>query len=624
MPHNLSRPTLILLIFFFLFASVYADDYKLEKPKVALTGVEFDVSAAGEFSAGKVYTLRVGQSLFTPGKVTEEKLLFENITIENSGDPIITLQESGRNIAETSLPVIPAWISVIPPFIAILLAFLTRAVIPALFAAIWFGAWAANGMTFIGIFTGLLDSVQVYVLNTIIDKDHASIALFTFMLGGMVGIISRNGGMHGVVTYAIQKANNRRKGQMSVWALGLFIFFDDYANTLIVGNTSRMLCDKLKISREKLAYLVDSTAAPVSTVAVITTWIGFQVGLIADAIKNLPGLTESAYLLFLNSIPYSFYPLLAIFFVGLIAFSQKDFGPMLKAEKNALQRSENEGDKLESQMEDPDLQVKKNIPFRIINALLPILVLVFTVIITIYMTGEGERLQDILGSADSYKALIYGTLLSMLTAAILSVSQRILSLNEVFSAWYGGLKFMMMGMVVLVLAWALADISVALHTADYIVGLLGEHMPMLLLPAIVFLIAAITAFGSGSSWGVMAILMPLVIPLTWAVLENNGGASAENMHILYSTIACVLCGAVWADHCSPISDTTILTAMSTGCDLMDHVRTQMPYAAAAGAVALFIGTIPAAFGVSPWILIAVGAAVLFGVLSVLGKTPGTT
>ena len=237
--------------------------------------------------------------------------------------------------------------------------------VPALFVAIWFGAWATNGLSLGGLFTGLLESFHVYILNTFIDRDHAAITLFTLMLGGMVGIVYRNGGMHGIIYHLIKRANTPKKGQIAVWLFGMVIFFDDYSNTLIVGNTSRMLCDKLRISRQKLAYLVDSTSAPVSTIAVITTWIGFQVGIIADSIKGLPGLNESAYLLFLHSIPYSFYPFLAIFLVGLVVTTGRDIGPMVDVELNARKGQENI--KLEQDQErsstSEDLQVKMDIPY---------------------------------------------------------------------------------------------------------------------------------------------------------------------------------------------------------------------------------------------------------------------
>jgi len=202
--------------------------------------------------------------------------------------------------------------------------------------------------------------------------------------------------------------------------------------------------------------------------------------------------------------------------------------------------------------------------------------------------------------------LMHSTLLSVLVAAILSISQGILNLNETIDAWFSGVKFMLMGMLVLILAWGLADISQDLNTANYIVSALGETIPISFLPTIVFIVAATTAFGTGSSWGVMAILMPLVIPLTWTVMEYHDATNPENYHILYSSIACVLTGSVWADHCSPISDTTILATMASGCELMDHVWTQMPYALSTGAAALFLGTLPASFGAPWWFLLLIG------------------
>jgi len=425
--------------------------------------------------------------------------------------------------------------------------------------------------------------------------------------------------MHGIIRHLVKWANTPKKGQISIWLFGIVIFFDDYSNTLIVGNTSRMLCDKLGISRQKLAYLVDSTSAPIATIAVITTWIGFQVGIIADAIEGLTGLDESAYLLFLHSIPYSFYPFLAIFLVGLVVTTGRDIGPMVAVEKIARQGLNVLPEmKMETDGNDGDLKVKENIPLRAVNAILPILVLVGSMLYFIFSSGEGDSLKEILGSADTFAALMHSTLLSALTAAALSVGQRILSLNETFEAWYSGLKFMVMGMLVLILAWALADLSRDLQTADFIITTLGDTIPMNILPAVVFLVAAVTAFGSGSSWGVMAILMPLVIPLCWAVMEGQGGVNPENIHILYSTIACVLTGAVWADHCSPISDTTILTSMASGCELMDHVRTQMPYALIAGGVSLLVGTIPAGLGLPWWLLLAIGATLLVILIRTLG------
>ena len=595
------------------------NDITTEAPKILLKDVDFNISFTGNFNSDDSFSLNSSGKTYYPFEVSSEKIKFKDINTNVLGNTSFNLEKNSETIHELKKYVIRPWVSILPPLIAIALAFLTRSIVPSLFVAIWFGSWAVNGLTFGGIFTGLLDSFNVFILNTILDRDHAIIALFTLMLGGMVGIIYRNGGMHGIIQLLIKKANTPKKGQISIWLFGVIIFFDDYSNTLIVGNTSRLLCDKLGISREKLAYLVDSTSAPVATVAVITTWIGFQISIISDSIESIGGISESAYLLFIHSIAYSFYPFLALFLVGLVVTTGKDFGPMVEAE---LQARKNKNKKIvkSEQNNGEELKVKDNISYNAVNAILPISVLVVSMFYFIFSSGQGDTIKDILGSADTFSALMHSTLLSAFVAAILSVGQRILSLNETFEAWYNGLKFMLMGLLVLVLAWALADISKELHTADYIVSVLGDKIPIQILPTVVFFIAAITAFGSGSSWGVMAILMPLVIPLCWAVMENYGGPGPENIHILYSTIACVLTGAVWADHCSPISDTTILTSMASGCDLMDHVKTQMPYALIAGSTALFAGTLPAGFGVPWWILLGFGFVILFIIINTYGKS----
>ena len=612
----LKRISFLILLFPIQF--LIGNNVTTDAPKIILKNVGFSISFNGSFSPDDSFTLNHNNKIYSPSSLAAGKIKFDKITTNELGNVSFSLEKNSIKIFELEKYVIRSWVSVLPPLIAIFLAFLTRSIVPSLFVAIWFGSWAVSGLTVGGIITGLLDSFNVFILNTILDRDHTIIALFTLMLGGMVGIIYRNGGMHGIIQLLIKKANTPKKGQISIWLFGLIIFFDDYSNTLIVGNTARLLCDKLGISREKLAYLVDSTSAPVATIAVITTWIGFQISIISDSIENIDGISESAYLLFINSIAYSFYPFLALFLVGLVVTMGKDFGPMVEAE---IRARNNKNNKIEEKHKDndEDLKVKENIPYRALNAILPISVLIVSMFYFIFSSGQGETIKDILGTADTFSALMHSTLLSAFVAAILSVGQRILTLDETFEAWYSGLKFMMMGLLVLVLAWALADISKDLHTADYIVSVLGDKIPLQILPAVVFFIAAVTAFGSGSSWGVMAILMPLVIPLCWAVMENHGGPGPENIHILYSTIACVLTGAVWADHCSPISDTTILTSMASGCDLMDHVKTQMPYALIAGTIALFVGTLPAGFGLPWWLLLGLGFILLFVIINIYGK-----
>ena len=472
-----------------------------------------------------------------------------------------------------------------------------------------------------GIFVGLLEAFQVYVVEALVDPDHAAIILFSFMIGGMVGIITKNGGMQGVVDHMVKWATSPRRGQTTTALLGLAIFFDDYANTLVVGNTMRQVTDRLRISREKLAYIVDSTAAPVSCVALVTTWIGYEVGLIDAAIGQIAELDMAAYSVFLSSIPYSFYPLLTMFFVLAVANTGRDFGPMLAAETRARTTGQvmAENANVDERAADArELDPKTDKPHRAINAVLPIAVLIVGVLSGIYVTGEGDTLRDIVASTDSYTALLWASLLGAVTAAVLSGLQRILTLSETMDAWYAGARSMFYAMIILVLAWSLSSVSGVLHTADYLVSVLGDSLVPGLVPSIVFVLAGLTAFATGSSWGTMGILMPLVVPLVWAVLQTNGMAQPQHFHILYSTVSCVLAGAVLGDHCSPISDTTILSSMASGCDHVDHVRTQLPYALLVGVVAVLLGSLPAGFGVPWWIALLAGAGVLFAVLRFLG------
>jgi len=536
--------------------------------------------------------------------------------------------------AETAAETVPGaatWISIAPPLLAIFLALVLRQVIPALFAGVWLGAWAINGFTLAGLWGGLLDSFQRYILAALADSDHAAVILFSLMIGGTVGIISRNGGMQGIVEKIVRWADSARHACLATATMGVAVFFDDYANTLVVGNTMRPVADSMRVSRAKLAYIVDSTAAPVTCIALVTTWIGYEVGLIGEAVSYIPDLDTPAYLLFLNTIPYSFYPLLAILFVFMIAASGRDFGPMLDAERRARRDGVEDGSPGDSSLaaDCEPIDPAENKPHRAINAVLPILVLVVGVVGGLYVTGreamgtDSATLHDIIGAADSYKSLMWGSLLGMLTAVALTLLQRILTLEETVDAWYRGLRSMIYAMIILTLAWSLGNITDQLQTADFLVSILGDTLPPQWLPFLVFVIAAFTAFATGSSWGSMGILVPLVVPLTWAVMQINGMSGPEHMHLLYSSIASVLAGSVWGDHCSPISDTTILSSMASGCDHIEHVRTQLPYALIVGVAALFVGSLPVAYGLPWWLGLVGAAALLYFLLRTLGRHPET-
>ncbi len=522
---------------------------------------------------------------------------------------------------ETTIIYAATWLSVVPPLLAIAVALLFRQVIPALFVGLMFGVWLIANFSWQALWTSPLVVVEEYTVAALADTDHASVIIFSLLIGGLVGISSRNGGMVGVVNLIVNWANTVKRASLATIAMGLSIFFDDYANSLVVGNTMRPVTDKMNISREKLAYLVDSTAAPIASIALITTWVGFEVGLIDEALKSIGHTGDGAYIMFLQSIPYSFYPIFAIGLTLLIAATGRDFGPMLSAEQRARDGFINTTEGIG--LADDDIQPIEGKPHRAINALSPFGVLIIVVLGGLYVTGvdsniENQSLKDIIGNSNAFKAMLWASIAATIVAIGMSVSQRILTLDDTVEAWYEGMKPMLQAIVILVLAWSLAAITEQLQTSQYISSLLQDSLSYYWLPVLTYLLAALTAFATGSSWGTMGILIPLIIPITWSVMGAQGVLDTEYLHIIHITIASVLAGAVWGDHCSPISDTTILSSMASGCDHIEHVRTQIPYATYAGGFAILSGIIPASFGLSPWIALAVGLVGMFVGLRWLG------
>jgi len=486
----------------------------------------------------------------------------------------------------------PSFLAILPPVLAIAAAFILREVLISLFLGILVGAWLLNGSNLSGFWLALVKVPSLYTVTALYDGDHLKIILLTLFIGGMMSVIYHNGGMGGLVKLISRWATTNRRGQLSTALMGLVIFFDDYSNSLVVGNTMRPLTDSLKISREKLAYLVDSTAAPVASIAVISLWVGFQVGLIEAAIGDIPALAQP-FLLYLHSIAFSFYPILTLVFVFMIVLSGKDFGPMLLAERRALTHGV-------AAAETRELKVSSAA-----NALIPILVLIGTVVATLFLSGSGADLREVLASADPFLALLLGGFFGSIVAIIISAAKGILPLQEALDAWIAGMHTVTVSLVILVLSWSLALITKEMNTAQYLVAVLGDAIPYSLFPAAVFVIAALISLGTGTSWGTMAILMPLTIPLCWQLID----ADMNHLDILYASISAVLAGSVWGDHCSPISDTTILSSMASQCIHIEHVRTQMPYAIVVGLVAVFVGLLPVGLGL-PWWLAMLGSGLL--------------
>ena len=533
---------------------------------------------------------------------------------------------------------IPLWFSIIPPLIAILFALIFKEVFTALFIGILVGTttmfWYQDVSVFPAIFKGIFAIVDTYVIEALTQSGHMAIIIFSMLIGAMVNIITRNGGMKGVVNILSRYANNPRSGQFVTWLLGIAIFFDDYANTLVVGNTMRPVTDRLKISREKLAYIVDSTAAPIAAIAFVTTWIGAELSYIQDGIATI-GIDESPYNVFINSLSYSFYPIFALIFILILIRKQVDFGPMYKAEKKArLSEAKYEDDKSPSfSSQTNELEVPNHITPRWYNAAIPVFIVIFGTFAGLLYTGWNQevwnddavgfskKLSVIIGNSDSYKALLWSSISGVLMAILLTLSQKILNLKDTVDSMINGFRTMLTAIVILILAWSIALVTKHLHTADFISQVMvSVNISPQFIPALTFILAALVAFSTGSSWGTMAILYPLILPASWLIAQNYGLEHGGSLDIFHNVVSAVLAGSVLGDHCSPISDTTILSSLASSCNHIEHVRTQLPYALTVGGVAIFVGTIPSAFGISSWILFPAGIIILYIIVRVFAKS----
>ena len=521
----------------------------------------------------------------------------------------------------------PLWMSILPPLVAIVMAFIFREVLSSLFIGILTGAFLMamyGGQTPIAALgEGVLRTVDTYIVGSLYDQDHVLIIIFTMLIGGMVRIITSNGGMHGVVKWLSRRARGPRSGQLMTFLMDLCIFFDDYSNTLVVGNTMRPITDRLKVSREKLAYIVDSTSAPVVAVAFVTTWIGAELSYIQSGIDVI-GLDATAYSVFFHSLAYSFYPLLTLGFVLMIILSGRDFGPMLKAERNARLSTSSLSETSKDQ----------SISSHACDALIPLAVLILGTIGGLIATGYDAqtwsdnglgyftKLSTTIGAANSYLALLWASLASLLTAILITLCRGTLKLVNVMEEMVEGFKSMLNAVLILTMAWSIALVTKDIHTAEFVSQLLLQwSVSPVLIPVITFVLAAFIGFSTGTSWGTMAILYPLILPASWLLCQQQGMTTEASLPLFYNVVASVMAGAVMGDHCSPISDTTIMSSLSSQCDHLRHVGTQMPYALTVGGAALLIGVLPTALGLPSWAAFLMALVVLGLIVRLIGKRP---
>ena len=552
--------------------------------------------------------------------------------------PILALAVDPE-VAKKNAEIFGFW-TLIPPVVAIVLAFITKDVVLSLFIGVFSGTFLINvidssiPMTFVKGFTDIVKRV----VGSLADSWNAGIVLQVLCIGGVVALITKMGGTKAVAIWLSKKAKTGVSAQISTWVMGLFVFFDDYANSLIVGPIMRPITDKFKVSREKLAFIIDATAAPIAGLAVISTWVGLEISLIKQGYELIGITNVNAFSIFVETMPYRFYNLFMLFFIVCTAFMGREFAGMLKAERRARAgelHPRRDGAMIED-VEDKTLEPKENIKLQSSNAVIPLLVLILGAFVSFYFSGlgalEGEALesakahpltfhtfQATFGAADASVALFQSALLATVVAIFMAVYRKILTVREAIETWGKGWKTMITTIIILLLAWSLSSVIKELGTSRYLVDLLSQSTPKIVLPAAIFMLGSFISFSTGTSYGTMGILMPLAIPLANAV-GMHGGLEGDALHAyMIVNISAVLTGAIFGDHCSPISDTTILSSMGAGCNHIDHVQTQMPYALAVCAISIFAGYFPVALGLSIWIVLPLGLLVTALVVRFIGQ-----
>ncbi len=500
--------------------------------------------------------------------------------------------------------------ALVPAIIAIALALITKEVYSSLFIGIVVGGLLYTNFSF----TGTMQHVFVDgMIGQLSDSWNVGILIFLVILGSMVMLMNRAGGSAAFGRWAVEHVKTKAGAQVATIVLGCLIFIDDYFNCLTVGSVMRPVTDKHKISREKLAYLIDATAAPVCIIAPISSWAAAVTGFVDGA----NGLT-----LFVRAIPYNFYALLTIVMMLTLTFTGLDYGPMRKAEDAMKSSKSAKVDEVTGHSSMTGAEDQPNPPVsgkgKVIHLVLPIISLILFCVIGMIYTGgffEGESFVDAFANSDASVGLVYGSVVALVVTVIFMVATKVLSFNECMNAIPEGFKSMVPAILILTFAWTLKSMTDSLGAADYVGGLVANiadnNALMSLLPAIVFIIGAFLAFATGTSWGTFGILIPIVAKVFGSDMNNE---------LMIIAISACMAGAVCGDHCSPISDTTIMASAGAQCNHIKHVSTQLPYAITAAVVSVVAYVI--AGWVRNWLICLPVSIALMVVCLLLVKTFG--
>ncbi|MBQ4467664.1 MAG: sodium:proton exchanger [Firmicutes bacterium] len=459
----------------------------------------------------------------------------------------------------------PSILSIIPIILTIGLAVWTRNVILSLFVGVLSGVLIIHGGHPIESIQSLFSD---YVLTNMMDSYNAGICLLLVFIGGFVTLIEKSGGAEAFARSVAKFVNTRHKTQIAAWIGGILVFFSELGTPLIVGPIFTPIFEKMRISKEKLAWVLDTTASPVCVLIPFIGWGVYSMGLIQTEFDNL-GITDvNDWTAFIKAIPFQIYPILCLIMVPLVAMSGREFGAMARAEKKAMKGvfSELGGEELDRK----NMILNNNVSPLV--ALIPLAVLFVTLFGILIPLGFPTT--PVPGGQFRI-ALITGYLFAAITMIILMKYYKVNTIKGGLGIYLKGCGKLFDCIMMLMLAWSLSTVGSELGTSAYIVGLAKDTIPAWSVPAIIFLVGAIMSFATGTSWGTFAIVMPIAIPMAYAL-----GAP------LYVTIAAVLSGGLFGDHCSPVSDTTILAATGAGCGLMEHMWTQLPYALIVAGISL--------------------------------------
>ncbi len=526
--------------------------------------------------------------------------------VADSGDDVAAaaqavVDEASAVVRDEEVPMFATFWALVPPLIAIALALITKEVYLSLFIGIVTGALFYSNFHPIKTLESIFSVMTEYTG----DSWNMGILIFLVILGIIVCLVTEAGGSAAYGNWAAKKIKSRTGAILSTFVLGVVIFIDDYFNCLTVGSVMRPVTDKFKVSRAKLAYIIDATAAPVCIIAPISSWAAAVSSYAAEG----EGLT-----LFVKTIPYNFYALLTIVMVIAITLMKFDFGPMKLHEKNAIDK----GDLFTSGTIAPVSEDKTNNKGKVIDLVLPVVVLIICCIIGMIYTGgffDGESFINAFSNCDASVGLVLGSFVALLFTFLLYIPRKVIKVKTFFSAIPEGFKAMVPSIIILIFAWTLGGFCKSyLGAGDFVANLIaGSSMSFSLLPAIMFAVSLGLAFSTGTSWGTFGILIPIALDIF-----DKASITGD---ITIIAIAACLAGAVCGDHCSPISDTTIMASSGAQCDHINHVSTQLPYAMTVAAVS-FVSFIIAAFVKSAFIALPIGIVLMLATVFVIKAVTG--